>query len=375
MAAGVFLLIAAVLFAGMLPLVMPLGLAAGGVLETGQIAPTRWWLAGSIAVALYGLASWRMGARARRWWLGVLVGGMVSAVLLFGWRGARDQPEFGARGALSGAGTVGLISALPLFWAEGAGPGGAMTGTEGGGRSPLVDLLKPRAVDHIDAASLRGLDSLVLAQPRLLQPAELVAFDAWVRGGGRAVIFADPLLAWPSELPLGDPRRPPLTSLLDPLMLHWGLALAPVREGGGGVERRMLGTGHVVMLAGASRFLPLGKTACALEEDGLMALCRIGKGRVRLIADADVLDDRLWLADPDHPGRREAHASDIISLLAGWAADPLAPPRDTAPRRVTNDAALIAALRWGLLAGLGWAGLGWFGLHGPFARKSAKNTT
>jgi hypothetical protein len=129
-AAGVFLLIAAVLFAGMLPLVMPLGLAAGGVLETGQVAPTRWWLAGSVAVALYGLASWRMSARARRWWLGVLVGGMVSAVLLFGWRGARDQPEFVARGAGGEAGTVGLISALPLFWAEGAGPDGAMTGTE-----------------------------------------------------------------------------------------------------------------------------------------------------------------------------------------------------------------------------------------------------
>lgn len=366
-AAGVCVLIVLVPFAGMLPLVMPLGLAAGGVLETGQVAPARWWLAGLAAVALYLLASWRMEPRARRWWLGVLVAGMLSAVLVFGWRGARDQPEFAASGAGGKAGAIGMMSALPLFWAEGATPG------EGGARSPLVDLLRARPVDHIDAASLRGLDVLILAQPRLLQPAELVAFDDWVRRGGRAVIFADPLLVWPSELPLGDPRRAPLTSLLDPLMAHWGLILAPAAQGGGGVDRRMLSTGHILMMAGASRFLPAGKTACELEDNGLMALCRIGKGRVRLVADADLLDDRLWLADPRHATRREAHASDIVPLLKDWATDPLAAPAQAAPRRVTDDAALIAALRWALLVALGWAGLGYYGRRRWIARKSPEN--
>ena len=374
MAVALFVLIVIVLFAGMMPFVMPLGLAAGGVLETGQVAPSRWWLAGVGALGLYLLASWRMELRARRWWLGVLVAGMLSAVLVFGWRGARDQPQYEAgTDAGSTPRTIGLMSALPLFWAEGATPGNAMTGAGESGRAAIIDHLRPRPVDHIDAASLNGLDGLVLAQPRLLQPAELVMLDDWIRRGGKAVIFADPLLAWPSELPLGDPRRPPLTSLLDPLMLHWGLMLAPAAQGGGGVDRRMLSTGHMLMMAGASRFLPHGKTTCVLEEDGLMALCRIGKGRVRLIADSDVLDERLWLADPRHAARSEAYASDIVPLLKGWVADPLAAPTQAAPRRVTDDAALIAALRWALLAGFGWAGLGYFGLHRWVTRKPQEN--
>lgn len=368
MAAGICVLIAIVLFAGMMPLVMPLGLAAGGVLETGQVAPARWWLAAGLAVALFLLASWRMEPRARRWWLGVLVAGMLSAVLVFGWRGTRDQPQFDPASEGAGRpGRIGLMSALPLFWAEGATPG------KGSARAPLIDLLPARPVDHIDAASLRGVDALVLAQPRLLQPAELVAFDDWVRRGGRAVIFADPLLVWPSELPLGDPRRAPLTSLLDPLLTHWGLILAPAAQGAGGVDRRMLSTGHILMLAGASRFLPAGKTACVLEDNGLMALCRIGKGRVRLVADADLLDERLWLANPGHADRSEAYASDIVPLLKGWVADPLAAPTQAAPRRVTDDAALIAALRWALLAALGWAGLGYFGQRRWISRNAPEN--
>lgn len=92
-----------------------------------------------------------------------------------------------------------------------------------------------------------------------------------------------------------------------------------------------------------------------------MALCRVGQGRVRLVADADLLDDRLWLADRRWAARKEAHAADILPLLDGWVADPLSAPIQPAPRRVTNDAALIAALRLVLLAALGWAGLGWFG--------------
>lgn len=374
MAAGVFVLIVGVVFAGMMPFVMPLGMAAGGVLETGQVAPARWWLAGVGAVGLYLLASWRMEPRARRWWLGMLVAGLLSAVLVFGWRGARDQPHFDpASGPGGSPKVIGLMSALPLFWAEGAEPGNAMIGVGESGRAAIVDQLGARAVDHIDAAALRGLDALVLAQPRLLQPAELVALDTWVRRGGKAVIFADPLLAWPSELPLGDPRRPPLTSLLDPLMLRWGLMLAPTAPGATGVDRRMLSTGHMLMMAGASRFLPHGKTACVLEDDGLMALCRIGNGQVRLVADADLLDDRLWLADPRHADRRAAYASDILPLLEAWVANPLAPPTRAAPRRVTDDAALIAALRWVIITALGWAALGYAGQRRWITRASREN--
>ena len=374
MATGLFVLIVVTVFAGLLPLVMPLGLAAGGVLETGQVAPARWWLAGGGAVMVFMLLSWRMEARTRRWWLGILVAGILSAVLVFGWRGARDQPHFEpANEPGSGPDQTGLVSALPLFWAEGVAPGNAMTGGGESGRATLVDQLGLRPIDHIEPKSLRGLDALVLAQPRLLQPAELVALDGWVRQGGRAVIFADPLLVWPSELPLGDPRRAPLTSLLDPLLSHWGLILAPAAQGATGVDRRMLSTGHMLMMAGASRFLPRGKTTCALEENGLMALCRIGKGQVRLVADADLLDDRLWLANPGHADRSEAYASDIVPLLRAWVVDPLGAPQQEAPRRVTEDAALIAALRWVIVIALGWAVLGYAGQRRWIARASPEN--
>ena len=368
--AGVFLLTAIVLFAGLLPLSMPFGLAAGGVLETGQAVPQRWWLAASIALGLFLLLGWRIDAWRKRWWLGVLAFAIGSAVTLFCLRSVEDPPipaptEHNVPGP---HGAVGLMSALPLFWAEGVTPGRIVAG-EGGGRSPLVDMIHARAVDHIDGASLRGLDTLILAQPRLLQPAELVALDDWIRRGGKAVIFADPLLEWPSELPLGDPRRAPLTSLLDPLLLHWGLRLEPAAHGRDGVDRRLLESGHMLMMAGASHFVPEGKTPCTFADDGLMALCTIGKGRVRLVADADLLDERLWLADPLWADRPEAYASDIASLLASWAADPFAMPREAAPRRVKDDATLISGLRWGLLAALFWAGLGWLGQGWWMARK------
>ena len=80
-AAGVFLLTALVLFAGLLPLSMPFGLAAGGVLETGQAVPQRWWLAASVALGLFILLSWRMDGRRKRWWLGVLAFAIGSAVM------------------------------------------------------------------------------------------------------------------------------------------------------------------------------------------------------------------------------------------------------------------------------------------------------
>lgn len=372
-AAGVFLLTALVLFAGLLPLSMPFGLAAGGVLETGQAVPQRWWLAASIALGLFLLLGWRIDAWRKRWWLGVLAFAIGSAVTLFCLRSVEDPPipaptEHNVPGP---HGAVGLMSALPLFWAEGVTPGRIVAG-EGGGRSPLVDLIHARAVDHIDGASLRRLDTLILAQPRLLQPAELVALDDWIRRGGKAVIFADPLLEWPSDLPLGDPRRAPLTSLLDPLLLHWGLRLEPVAHGHDGIDRRMLSTGHMLMMADASRFVPEGKTACTFADGGFMALCSIGKGRVRLVADADLLDERLWLADPQWADRPEAYASDIVPLLTVWAIDPFAMPREATPRRVKDDATLISGLRWGLLAALLWAGLGWLGQGWWINRKAMK---
>ena len=149
----------------------------------------------------------------------------------------------------------------------------------------MLDGFAVRPIDTVSAATL-GHDVLVMAQPRLLSPDELVALDAWVRGGGRVLIFADPNLAWPSLYPLGDRRRAPPITLLDPLLRHWGLTL----EAGDTVPARhdLDGFGVATVAAGHWRT----PQDCTSPEP-VVADCRIGKGRAILVADADMLDMRL----------------------------------------------------------------------------------
>tara|TARA_R110000782_G_scaffold167129_5_gene259183 strand:+ start:34095 stop:35288 length:1194 start_codon:yes stop_codon:yes gene_type:complete len=368
----IFLLLLTALVAGLLPLVMPLGMAAGGVLETGQVEPIRWWLGGVVAVAVYVGLSGRMAWGVRLWWLAVLVSGLALVVALFGEVASSGQKRGGATMPVERM-TVGVMTALPLFWTEGQGVAGQLDrGHEG---RPLIRASRHElvAIDHADAHALARVDALMLAQPRLLQPQELVAIDDWVRNGGRAVIFADPLLMWPSALPPGDARRAPMTSLLDPLLTHWGLRLEPVAERRDHVERWMLASGHVLVLAGASRFTRIGgntEARCTLAEGGLMASCSVGKGQVRLVADADLLDDRLWLADLRWPERAEAHASDAVSLMDAWLANPSGTGKSmfVAPRRAVDDEALVRAMRWAIVAVLVWVGLGALGHNRIFRR-------
>lgn len=363
----IFLLLFGVLVSGLLPLSMPFGFAAGGVLQTGQVEPSRWWLGTAGALVIFALLARLLSWRARAWWwLAVLIGGITVAVGLFVWRASLDQSRVTVAPLPAASHPqVGIVSALPLFWAEGAAPAALLSPGPAGRPSPLVGALGARPVDSIDPVSLGGLDTLILAQPRLLRPVELVALDDWVRQGGRAVIFADPLLMWPSGLSVGDPRRAPLTSLLDPLLTHWGLRLEPVAPGDQGVRRQMLSGGQVLLVAGASRFslAPDAENAasCSLAERGLMAFCTVGRGGARLIADADLLDDRLWLADARWPDRPEAQASDVVALLRGWTADPLRPRAGAILRRVSDEAALFAAMRWAILGMAAWVGLGWLG--------------
>lgn len=379
-AVTVLAFILGVLVGGLLPLSMPLGLAAGGVLQTGQVEPSRWWLgaAGALTafVILVGVLRWRTWL----WWLGMLTSGIAVAVGLFVWRASLDQPRGPSPDAALSMPKVGIVSALPLFWPEAPATSVLMMEGAEGRRNPLVDALGVTAVDSVQAKTLSGLDTLVLAQPRLLQPAELVALDDWIRNGGRAVVFADPLLMWPSALSVADPRRAPLTSLLDPLLTHWGLRLEPVPPDEQALRRVMLSDGHVLIVAGASRFVlapadSSGGASCALVERGLMALCRLGRGSVRLIADADVLDDRLWLADTRWPERTEAQASDVLPLLRGWVAEPLGKAAARAPRRVSDDAALPVGMRWAILGAVGWVALGWLGFRTMPGSKSPVPST
>lgn len=248
---------------------------------------------------------------------------------------------------------VAVMTALPLQGAA----FGAVTGAQPleavGLRSPLWLALQARLqlrpLDVLDAQSLSGVRTVLLAHPRALAPTELVAFDQWVRRGGRALILADPLLHWPDPRPLGHPARAPLTSLLDPLLAHWGLRLAPVEQAieSEPVERRVLQSGVLLQLAGASHFVASGGgRGCALGEQGLLARCRIGAGEARLVADADWIDDRLWTLSPSRPADRHAWTSDAVDQLIFWLGVRSQP---TPASWLIGHDVLVSALRQSLL--------------------------
>ncbi len=192
--------------------------------------------------------------------------------------------------ALSGASErprVTLMTALPMVWGEGS----ATEILQGrSGRSETLQRLDARfdirAIDMVSRKTL-GRDIAILAQPRRLSPLELVAFDKWVQRGGRAMIFADAKLLGSSSYPLGDNRRAPPVTLLDPLFKHWGVELGDSDK----VIRTVSYGGTKVTFAAAAAWT-LSSNCTAIIPEAIN--CRIGKGWVILIGDADMLDARLW---------------------------------------------------------------------------------
>jgi hypothetical protein len=175
-----------------------------------------------------------------------------------------------------------------------------------------------RPLDVLDDSTLSTGRLLLLAQPRALAPTELVALDSWVRRGGRALILTDPALFWPSELPLGDIRRPPAIGLLAPLLSHWGLRLGPPEEKKA-VMRQLDQEAHerrLVMFA-PGRFIR-EQGSCAVDARGHLARCSIGKGEAILLADADMMHDRLWVGSGTDGMKRHARTSDNPLLVADW---------------------------------------------------------
>jgi hypothetical protein len=130
----------------------------------------------------------------------------------------------------------------------------------------------------------------------------LVALDAWVRRGGRLLLLADPMLEWPSSRPLGDPLRPPPIFMDTGLLAHWALRLDAPDERGPREEK--LG-GRQILTDSPGRLFG----GCAIGEGGLVARCRIGKGRATIIADADFLD-----------AERLGRSANLDALLAELAA-------------------------------------------------------
>ena len=191
--------------------------------------------------------------------------------------------------------SVAVVSSVPL--------GPLAVGADERGAALLRALGRVGPVALLDAVPTRGpaTDRLVLFQPRALSPAELVAIDGWVRRGGRALVLADPQFDWPRPFPFGDPRNPQATSLLDPLLEHWGARLelddpAAARPN----DAALPSPGELRALTPACR--PLA---------GQRALrCAVGEGVALVVADADWLDPAGW---PARPARREQLARAIRS--------------------------------------------------------------
>lgn len=161
--------------------------------------------------------------------------------------------------------TLAMLTSLPLMFGE-------SFGLSSGGSPALTRLEQRYNVQPIgvaDDASLAGQRLLLMAHPRAQPASALVDLDRWVRGGGRLLLLADPRLDWPSERELGDRLRPPPDFADTGLLRHWGIVLSgPDREGRG----------------------TLTAPACRMTDNQLVAHCRIGKGAVTVVGDADWLN-------------------------------------------------------------------------------------
>lgn len=186
-----------------------------------------------------------------------------------------------------------LLTSLPLTIGQGD-VAAVLAGQ--GSEEPAPALLRQRVrvamIDAVSPAALAETDVLLLAHPPALGPQQLVAIDGHVRSGGKAVILADGLSSWEPPHPIGDPRNAPLTSLLTPLLSHWGLTLdAPA--GLVAREEAVVDGGQRLHLFSPGRFRLYGG-GCRLLAQATIADCRIGSGRAIIVADADWLRAEHW---------------------------------------------------------------------------------
>lgn len=189
---------------------------------------------------------------------------------------------------------LGLFTSLPIYWGEAADITAMLNSDEPPhwARAALEQQYTLAPMDVLDAESLQDLDDLILAQPRPLAPSENVALDDWVRAGGRALVFADPMLAQHSIFPIGDKRRPQDVVLLSPILARWGLVLRYDEAQAAGI--RIIEDGDLALpVTRAGTFAATGQgedSTCDLSAESTIARCTIGEGSALIVADADLLD-------------------------------------------------------------------------------------
>lgn len=227
----------------------------------------------------------------------------LAALLATGLAGCGSQDAQPGNAPRTGE-ELGLMTSLPLYW-----PLGAEMSDLAGGSAPVpwqrtvleeryalvpLDTLSPipgLTADDPDSDPLAGITRLAVIQPRGLAPADNVALDDWVRGGGRLLIVLDPVLTGDYDLPLGDPRRPSDTALIPPVLARWGLAIVFDEAQASARREVSLGKGAIALqLAGEVRLLKGAQQTCTRIAQGAGARCRIGKGHVTVLADAAVFE-------------------------------------------------------------------------------------
>jgi hypothetical protein len=220
---------------------------------------------------------------------------------------------------------LGLMTSLPLYW-----PLKAEVEDIAAGRVALpwqraaleqvfviepLDSLAPipgLAANAPATDPLAGLTRLAVIQPRGLTPADNVALDEWVRGGGRLLLVLDPALTGEYDLPLGDPRRPADSALIPPVVARWGLAVRfDEVQNDAVVERALAGAALPLVLAGEVTITDASAAACTLLADGAAVRCTVGKGEVTLIADAALFEHR------ELAGEGDSHLRTLLAEVLG----------------------------------------------------------
>ena len=285
------------------------------VIFAGAVWPWQQWLllfvVGLILnFAVCGVARAAATWPARRWLLGI--GGVLAALAVQhgSWR---VLPWFYAEPVRQDRITLDVLSGVPLTRDHTQFAASLRGATS---REPFLERLEQTTKIHLidSVRETPGQDKvLLLIHPRALEPQQLVAIDNYVRQGGRAIILADGLSNWPQPYALGDPRNPALTSLLTPLLTHWGLALdAPeglearrVEINEAGQRLRFLSPGH----------FRVAQPPCVVSPDAIIARCALGQGKVVLVADADWLGEPQWRG-PSGSGPVHISSGNIEWLIA-----------------------------------------------------------
>ncbi|MBA3941260.1 MAG: hypothetical protein C0520_08635 [Sphingopyxis sp.] len=266
-----------------------LHLLLAGRLAAGQLLSVAF--AGVPALFVAGLVRRRTRGwpRLARWFVFVLV-----IALWFAGGQALNAFAYVGRDAGVARQRVVMLTSLPLRWGGGSGDLAHILAEGPADLPALTEIGRTVDLQMVDTlgGNLPAGATLFLAHPAALSPHDLVRIDDHRRRGGRIVILADALSSWPPPHPLGDPRNPPVTSLLTPLLDHWGIELAaPAPDGAGEAALYVDPDGTLVRLHSAGRFVRL-PPQCRALADAHVARC--DGGRLWLVGDADMLHADLW---------------------------------------------------------------------------------